>query len=245
MRHFLTAVFAFIIGGCFAQNTNSKVIAFPITDYIIKTNDTIQIVQLQLPDGLSIKERTVGILKSKHIKGDKDLQEIGYGRCYLIKGDYYYFSVTMKKGNRLPSAGDLLYTTIDLPGTYDGLLYKVARHCITFSKIDETPLMRLKDALLTSDEAAESILLDLFVEEVKYTGTTMLAQNDNQNMVIDKGTYKDQKLFTLMQGIHQKDIKDFLEYIVARPAIYSGKNWKFAEIFATWTTEGAPTVIKD
>lgn len=245
MRHILTTIFVFIMGGCFAQNTGSKVFAFPITDYIIRNSDTVQIVQIQLPDGLSIKERTVGILKSKHIKGDKELQEIGYGKCYLIKGDYYYFSVMIKRGNRLPSVGDLLYTTIDLPDTYDGVLYKVARHAITFSKIDETPLMLLKDVLTINNSATEETFIEQFVEEVKYTGTTMLAQNDNQNMVIDKGTYKDQKLFTLMQGIQQKDIKDFLEYIVARPAIYSGKNWKFAEIFATWTTEGAPTVIKN
>jgi hypothetical protein len=39
-------------------------------------------------------------------------------------------------------------------------------------------------------------------------------------------------------------IVDFFDYIISRPRLYAGKNWKISEIFATWLTEGAPSVIK-
>ena len=39
-------------------------------------------------------------------------------------------------------------------------------------------------------------------------------------------------------------ITDFINYIIARPRLHAGKKWKTSEIFATWVSEGALTVIK-
>ncbi|MGG9971949.1 hypothetical protein ACQ33O_09175 [Ferruginibacter sp. SUN002] len=245
MRYKLLLLLSLVCKIGMTQNESSFAMAFPITDYITPLGDSIQLVQVLMPDGLSVKEKSLGILKPKRVSGDTDTIDIGSGRCNLIKGDYYYYTIKPAKKSRLPKEGDLLYTMIELPGLYNGILYKVARHAITFSKIDETPLLSLNDVLFIANKTAEDSTIGLLVDEVKYTGNTMIAQNDNQDMVIEKGTYKDKKLFATMVNIKQADVVDCLEYIIARPSLYAGYNWKFSEVFATWMSEGAPTVIKE
>ncbi|MES2431113.1 MAG: hypothetical protein V4556_09255 [Bacteroidota bacterium] len=226
----------------FAQKENSMLMSFAITDYIVKLSDSMDIVQIQLSDGLAIKEKSMGVLQPKRIPGDADTIEIGFGKCHLIKGDYYYFSIRRDKKARAPKKGDLLYTTLNLPDVYEGNLYHVAKHAVTFIKIDETPLMTFSNLLSLKSKADEDNLISSFIEEIKFTAKTMIEQNEIQDMVIATGTYKGKKLFETMQLINNKDIIDFLKYINARPALYAGYEWKFSEVFATWMSEGAPTV---
>jgi len=245
MRYIFSILLIATSAVCNAQKENVQIMALPITDYITKLNDSIQIVQILLPDGLSVKDKAVGLLKPKRKSTDADSINIGYGKCNLIKGDYYYFTINVDKRSRLPREGDLLYIYIDLPGVYTGILFKAARHAITFSKIDDTPLLELTDVRLMSDKKREDELIDSFVEEIKFTAKTMMTQNDNQDINIESGPYKGKKMFATMLEVKPNDIIDFLKYIDARPTLYAGYNWKFSEIFATWVSAGAPKVIED
>ena len=145
----------------------------------------------------------------------------------------------------MPKEGDIVYTMIAAPNMYGGLLYDVAKHGIRFSKIDETNLLTLLDILLIENEQNENEKIDQFVSEVNFTGKTMIEQNDNQDMVIPAGKYKGKTLYNTLLEVKRNDIIDFLEYMSVKPGIYAGKTWKFSEVFATWISEAAPTVIKN
>jgi hypothetical protein len=58
------------------------------------------------------------------------------------------------------------------------------------------------------------------------------------------GQYKGKKTLSVMADFQPLYIIDFLDYIIARPRLYAGKKWKISEIFATWVSEWALTVMK-
>jgi hypothetical protein len=218
-----------------------KLIAFPITGYIVKGNDSVQIVQLNLPEGLSIEKSAAGLLKSVK-NGTDTIAELGVGSCNLIKNNYYYFGIKTKKGFRNPKEGDLLYTSVNTKGFYIGYLFNVVRFSITINSVEERKLVDMKMAMTFKEAAAELAVIDSLVHDVQYTGKAMAELQNSQDMVLPDGIFKGKKLFATMQVITDKDVIAFLKYISARPTLYAGVTWKFSEIFATWMASGTPTV---
>jgi len=90
------------------QDTTKWVRAFPITDYMLDASDSVKIVQVHLPPGVTIAEKQIGLLKGIYRDKHADTTAVGAGRCNLIKGDYYYFTINYKKSGKLPREGDLL-----------------------------------------------------------------------------------------------------------------------------------------
>ena len=218
-----------------------KLIAFPITSYIVKGNDSVLIVQLNLPEGLTIEKTAAGILKSVKY-GTDTVTELGTGKCNLIKSNYYYYGIKIKKGLRNPKEGDLLYTSVNVKNFYIGYLFNVVRFSITINSVEERKLIDMKMAMSFKDAAAEQAVIDSLVNDVHFTAKEMIAQQNNQDMTLKDGLFKGKQLFATMQGITDKDVIAFLKYINARPSIYAGNTWKFSEIFATWMASGTPTV---
>jgi hypothetical protein len=219
-----------------------KVVAFPVTDYIVKGNDSVQIIQLKLPEGLIIEKSAAGILKSVY-SGLDTVTELGTGKCNLIKDNYCYFGIKMKKRQRTPKKGDLLYTSVSINNCYIGNLFNVVCYGITINSVDERKLVDMDMAIAFKDAAAEQTVIDSLVNDVHYTAKVMVAQQNNQDMVLQDGLFKGKQLFATMQVITDKDVIAFLKYVNARPAKYAGNTWKFSEIFATWMAGGTPTVI--
>ena len=60
------------------------------------------------------------------------------------------------------------------------------------------------------------------------------------NQVIITGDYVGKKTLAVMADCNTDDIRKFLEFVIARPRSYAGKEWKVSEIFATWLINGAP-----
>jgi hypothetical protein len=221
-----------------------KLMAFPVTDYVVEANDSVTIVQIKLPPGFSIKEKTYGQIRSVfHTAGDSIIT-VGSGRCYLIKEDYCYYGLQKKYMRRKPVAGDLLYTDVSIPACYDGYLFEVIRHNIIINSVEGNTIADLSSILQIKTADDELPVLSRLMEDVKYTAKVMSEENNNQNMLITAGKFKDQKLFAAMQAIAVADVKDFLRYINARPEKYAGNTWKFCEIMATWMVEAAPTVVQ-
>ena len=65
------------------------------------------------------------------------------------------------------------------------------------------------------------------------------------NLKIGSGKYKDKMVLNTMIACSKKDVSDFLEYMIARPRLYAGNEWKLCEIFATWLVSGAPRVVRN
>src|SRR5690242_7810714 len=111
MRKIILPLLLLVARSSFAQEEDNKLIwAFPITDYIVDLNDSTKVVQVQLPDGFPVREKQFAIIKGVYIDSHSDTSEKGYGRCQLIKSDYYYFSIGNNKSGIPLKKGDLLYT---------------------------------------------------------------------------------------------------------------------------------------
>src|SRR5215470_12172806 len=102
----------------FSQTDSVEVMfAFRITDYTVKLNDSVTVVQVNLPESspISIKQGQIAVLRHQYENGTVyDSSMIGWGRCQLIKSNYYYFSVH-KYHDVEPAQGNLLYTKCKAP----------------------------------------------------------------------------------------------------------------------------------
>jgi len=236
----------FFASRCMAQDQTKKdLFAFTITNYIVSVNDSMVIVQVEMPEEPKniLEMKKLGLLKHNFSNAPDDTASIGVGKCQLIKGNYYYFGLHLNEKNNLPKGNDVLYVFTDYPATYKGRIYGLIRNAIYLTHVTENKFYEFGDAALL-DENKENSLIDSLVADIKYTATQMLHQNNNQDQIIKGGIFNGKKLFAAMQTITRDYVKLFLDYVIARPKKYAGNNWKVSETMATWMINETPTVAK-
>lgn len=245
MTRSIVLLFLFFSIKAFGQTGTSKWIrAFPITNYFVDNGDSIKIVQIQLPDGVSIEEKQVGLLRGVYRDKHSDTIVIGAGRCHLIKGDYYYFTINYKLSGRSPKEDDLLYMMVDRTPVYADQFVKLASHYIGLENVYENPFYDRQNIFSQWEKEDESSLIDSMLTDIHFTGNYFLENNPQMNVKISGGRYNGNLVLNTMKVCNTKDITDFLDYMIARPRLYAGKRWKISEIFATWLSAGAPTVVR-
>lgn len=225
-------------------DTSGWLRAFPITDYMIDANDSVKIVQVQLPDGLQLKEKAIGVLYGLYRTSKEDAVQKGYGRCQLIKGDYYYFGITRKQNTADIQAGDLIYTRLPVGSAYYGYIVKLASHYIELSTVEDSALYNRYNVFNKWTAQDENKAISRMVADISSTGKYFKENNPAADVLVKGGDRKGQSTFFIMINCTPKLLTDFLNYMLARPRNYAGKEWRIAEIFATWISEGAPTVVK-
>jgi len=216
--------------------------AFPVTNYILDLNDSIKLVQVQLPEGHFFKEKQIGLLQGVYRTEAADTVSKGAGKCYLIKNDYYYFAIN-NNNNPPIKEGDLLYTLQDASMVYAGLLPKLASHFIQLQNVYEDRFYDRYIIFLSWTKVDEQKALDSIIKDIQFTGRYYLENDPSVDKEIQTGKYKGNKVLSQMTVCDNSILTEFLQYIIARPRLYAGRQWKVAEIFATWLSEGAPTVI--
>jgi hypothetical protein len=246
MRRLIFPVLAFLSIQSQAQtDTATWLRAFPITDYMVALNDSTKVVQLEMPDGLVIKEKQLGMLYGVYNGSrDKAVQK-GYGRCHLIKGNYYYFAIGHNTSGLSLEKGDLVYTMMDKTPIYYGRIPKIAAHFIRLQNVYETPLFDRYTIFSNWTEKDEKNIVDSMVADIRFTGKYFSENNPSMDVLITSGDHKGKKTFYMMIQAQPALVHQFLDYMIARPRLYAGREWKIAELFATWLSEGAPTVLKD
>lgn len=228
-----------------AQSDTSKILrAFPITDYMVDLNDSTQVVQLELPEGLTIREKQPGMLYGVYNTSKEDAIQKGYGRCQLIKGQYYYFAIGHNTSGMKLKKGDLLYTMMDKTGVYQGRCPGLASHFIRLLDVSDQPFYDRYFVFNKWTAGDEKKLIDTLAADIRFTGDYFLKNDPSMDQVIASGDYKGKKLLAAMKACTNEEVESFLDYMLARPRLYAGREWKIAEIFATWLSEGAPKVIK-
>jgi hypothetical protein len=228
------------------KDSADKVYAFKITGYIKAQNDSIAIVQVLKPASLpvAILDKQLAVLNHCYKSGTRlDTAMIGWGRCNLIKGEYYYFGIRLKKLQQA-SEGDLLYAKVKVPYVYDGLLLDVMNHAIGFTNVFGGNMVSA-NSVFTNTKVDELRLLDSMVRDIRFTGSEMLKQMPDYNKEIKGGIYSGKKLFDAMQAVTRNELELFLKYMIARPKNYAGNSWKISEIFATWMDGATPTVVEN
>lgn len=246
MKKIFLLLFILVSFTTFGQEDSTKWLrAFPITDYITPLTDTIKIVQVNLPQGLTIREKQLELLKGMYRGNHADTITIGSGRCNLIKGNYYYFTIDFLKSGKQPRGGDLLYTFMNKPAVYAGNMLRVASHYILLKDVYENPLYDRYTIFSQWTKNDEDRVMDSIVADIHFTGDYFLKNNPEMNIKIKSGKNQDKPVLNTMIACTKKDVIDFFAYMIARPSLYAGQEWKVSEVFATWLSEGAPTVIKN
>lgn len=216
--------------------------AFPITSYIIDGNDSVKIVQLEMPDDIKVKEKQLGIVQGIYETKHSDTVRKGYGRCHLIKCNYYYFAITGNNSGEPLKGGDLIYTLMDKSNIYYAQAAKLAGHFIRLQSVYEEPFYDRYLIFSKWSEEDEKNLIDSIITDIRFTGNYFLENDSSMDKEITSGMFRGRRVLSVMKDCQQKDVINFLDYIIARPRLYAGKTWKVSEIFATWASEGAPTV---
>jgi hypothetical protein len=237
-KHLFIACLLSMALHAYAQST--RIMAFPITDYIVAAGDSVLVVQVKLPAGLQIKMNNYCLIKSRYKANGDSVITVGTGKCRLIKSEYYYFAFLNKDLLRKPVAGELLFTDVLAPAVYQGALFDATKYSVTLNSLEEKLIADLDTVLQMKTADDEKPVIAMLTADIKYTAETMDKQNNGQDRMIEKGKFKGKKLFATMQSITDADVKDFLVYIGYRPELYAGNTWKFSEIMATWIIQGAP-----
>lgn len=228
------------------KDSAEKLVAFKITGYIKVLTDSSVAVQVFKPASFPavIKDKQMGVLYHANKSGAQlDTAMIGWGRCSLIKSDYYYFGIRLQKMQQA-SEGDIIYTKLKVPYVYDGLLLNLMNHAIQFTNVYGDNFIN-SNAIFTNTKKEEGNILDSMLKDIQYTANAMFQQMPEQNQLIKDGIYKGQKLFTAMLFAKRNELELFLKYVMARPKNYAGNTWKISETFATWIAGGTPTVIEN
>jgi hypothetical protein len=227
------------------KDSVEKLVAFKITGYIKTLTDSSVAVQVFKPASVPVKisDKQLGVLYHAYKPNAVlDTAMIGWGRCSLIKTDYYYFGIRLQRMQQA-SEGDIIYVRAKVPYVYDGLLLNVMNHAIQFTNVYGDNFMN-SNAIFTNTKEDEESILDSMISDIRYTANAMFQQMPEQNQVIKDGIYKGQKLFTAMLFAKRSELELFLKYVIARPKNYAGNNWKISETYATWMVGGTPTVVK-
>ena len=228
------------------KDSIEKIVAFKITGYIKPLTDSSTVVQVFKPAScpVAISDKQLVVLYHAYKTDTKpDTAMIGWGRCNLIKSDYYYFGIRLQKMQQ-PSEGDIIYLKLKVPFVYDGLLLNVMNHAIQFTNVYGDNFMN-SNAIFTNTKKDEENILDSMLSDIRYTANAMFQQIPEQNQIVKDGIYKGQKLFTAMLFARRSELELFLKYIAARPKNYAGNTWKISETFATWIDGGTPTVVEN
>ena len=243
---FLITLFLSLSLSSYSQPDSTKWLrGFPITSYMVALNDTTKLVQVILNDGTSIPDKQFGLVKGIYNTSEADAVEKGYGRCQLIKGDqYYYFAISHNKSGVDLKEGDLVYTYVDKKPVYDSKVIKLACHFIGLQNVYEDALYDRYKIFSDWTEAKESALIDSVINDIRFTGNYFIQNNPSMDKNITTGKFKGQRVLTVMAQCQPSYVKDFFDYMIARPRVYAGRQWKVSEIFATWVSEGAPSVVK-
>ena len=246
MRRLLTSFTALLLSLIVFSQTDSveAMFAFRITDYTVKLNDSVTVVQVVLPDAspVSIKQGQIAVLRHRFENGtDYDSSMIGWGRCQLIKTNYYYFAIHKYHADE-PAQGNLLYTKCKAPVKYKGLLFNISRQAISLTKVDESQFYYSNDIFSEITPEKEKAILDSMVADIQFTGKTMLDISPQMNKDVKGGIYDGKKLLAAMQEVKHSEVEDFLKFMAARPAKYAGNVWKISEVFATWMINETPTI---
>lgn len=245
MRRFFFIGLLFVCIPAMAQDNSTWVRAFPITDYMIDLNDSVKLVQVELPDDLQFKEKQLGVIRGVYKDKHSDTLAKGYGRCQLIKGNFYYFAIGKNDSKQQPKAGDLLYTMMQKSDLFYGQIPQLAGHFIRLLDVQDAPFYDRYEVFRYWSADLENKLLDSMIADIRYTGTYFLENAPDMNQPVSTGSFKGKKLLELMKDCQKNWLLDFFDYIQARPRLYAGRDWKLAEIFATWLSAGAPTVIHE
>lgn len=226
-----------------AQNDTSQILrAFPVTDYMVDLNDTTKLLQLEMPEGLTLKNKQLGLIYGVYKTSRDEAVQKGYGQCQLIKGQYYYFAISHNTSGLDIKKGDLLYTFMEKTPVYQGRCINLAAHFIRLLDVTDQPFYDRYFVFNKWTKDDEKDLIDTLTRDIRFTGDYFLKNDPSMNQLIKSGDYKGKMLLEFMSTCKNEDVESFLDYMIARPRLYAGGEWKIAEIFATWLSEGAPKV---
>lgn len=75
--------------------------------------------------------------------------------------------------------------------------------------------------------------MDSLVTDIKFKGQYFIENNPSIGKPIQGGNFKKKKTLYVLAEYQPAQVIQFLNYMIARPRLYAGGEWKISEIFAT------------
>lgn len=128
---------------------------------------------------------------------------------------------------------------MDRTPVYQGLVVRLAAHFIGLQDVYDKRLYDRYTVFNNWTRPDEEALLDSLVADIRFTGDYFLKNNPEMNVKIKSGPREGQPVLQTMIACTKQDVTDFMEYMIARPLLYAGHEWKISEVFATWLGRGS------
>ncbi|HEY9840553.1 MAG TPA: hypothetical protein V6D23_08875 [Candidatus Obscuribacterales bacterium] len=140
--------------------------------------------------------------------------------------------VTLAPGDLIPV--EIKALTLPAPQA----LYELSRLGIVFSNLDGVPWVLYRDYRKQPRHDFEAERLPLMLAEVHELAD--YADQTYGREPLGDGVFAGKTLGQAMAASTLADLHDFLAFVQAFPGKFLGRQWKFAEVYATWILNGAP-----
>jgi len=236
MKNLILSLMMLLACHALAQSdTSSKWLrGFPITDYMVVMSDSVTVVQLEMPDGLVLKDKQLGLMYGVDNGRENEMVQKGFGRCHLIKGNYYYFAIHTEKTAAALKKGDLLYVFLDKSAIYYGLFPQLSGQFIRLKNAYDSSLYDRYTIFQNWTKEKEELLIDSIWKDTKYAASYYKKNSPSADQVITTGPHSGLTMFNMLENCSREQVESFLHYMVDHPRFYAGKEVMFVEIFAHW-----------
>ena len=111
-----------------------------------------------------------------------------------------------------------------LGGIY-GRIAQLAGHFIRLQNVYGDPFYDRYTLFSKWTANDEQKLIDSVIMDIKFTGNYFINNDPSMNVFIKGGEYKGKKVLDVMTQCGPADIENFIDYMIARPRLYVGKEW--------------------
>ncbi len=225
-----------------ALSQEKTVVALHLKTEPDKTEDGWYIAIERIPD-INITPGQTFIIKAIFEDGQKDTSTKAVGIVESITTQYINAKIPADKFYSTFSSTAMAYFLTPKNTLRKDIFYKFARMQIGFKSVEDSVIFNPTAHLSIFTKEIEENILTAMLNDIHYTASAMIDQSDGQQQTINGGDFDGKPLFETMQIVTSADLKNFLNYVWARPEIYTGQNWKISEIFATWMVNQTPKIL--
>gem|GEM_PF-7077552 len=250
-------IFFFLAIPLFAQKNKTYELHFFITKIEGQRNDS---VYLNIPygwyAGINIGQQGTILARYNSEKPDRN-STLAHCRVESRNDVSTWLYAKEKDANTPVEIGDLVALSVELPDKQRSIFFELAALSIFFKDnyefkdfYDIETTLDLNNnftnkptAEYKSHEDYQNKLLAKLLKDIHQVSADMRSQMEAP--IVDKGKFKGQNLFDLMDKATTADLMSFLRFVRAYTYKYMGNSWRISETFATWLFNSSPLATEE
>jgi len=220
------------------QKDNRILVGVPVVYQPDQLNDGTWLLLLKKRTSVKLIPNQTFVLRGVYRTIISDTATVGTGKVGEEQKTKYTAYVTTSSG--LPQAGDIAFLLVNGLKVRKDVFFHLGRYHIELTTVTDSLIYTADEALQQWTTSKTNAVIKAIQHDLSFTVDAMRQQGDNQDRTIEKGRFKDKKVFDVMAVATPIEIQRFLNYIYAYKHLYWGKQWKASEVYATWLANGAP-----